>query len=234
MKFISGSTAVLVLAGTLCALAAKAQSVFLDLSPQTSPVVSAAASAVGASTMRYYTRGHGSAASPTLHQALVEPPARPSPAAAAALGFTRSPAVTQNVNQKIVTALAPHVPPDKRPRLKQIVDSGELMRSFADLLGQFGYSPDNLGDVMTAYVIMSWETIHNGDATRFPQGIAAVHERVRAAMAMLNVIGRERLLKNGDTAGLRALEQNVRQQTRDYGLDLGDLALTSHGFVRTN
>lgn len=239
--------------------AARAQSTFLDLSPQTSPVVTTALSNVGASAMSYYTHGAG-ASHPSLADALVTPPRaaptqEPDPAALRALTFSPSPEVTQDTNRQIAAALASHVPAANHARLEQLVDSGELPRAFDDLLGKFGYDPDDLGDVMTAYIIIAWETIHDGDATRYPRGMDAVRRRVRYAMAtnprtatfsdaqkqnfaevlaymaMLNVIGRKRLQAAGDSAGLQQLEQNVRAQTRAYGLDLGALQLDDNGFV---
>lgn len=242
----------------LHARAASAQT-YLDLSPQTSPVVTTALSNVGASAMSYYTRGAG-ASHTSLGNALLEPrramlEQSPSAAALRSLAFTPSPAVTQDTNRQIAAALAAHVPAADRARLAKLVNSGELPHAFDNLLRQFNYSPDDLADVMTGYIILSWETIHDSDATRYPRGIEAVRQRVRHAMAtnphtasfsnaqkqslsevlaymsMLNVIGRKRLQASGNTSGLRQLEQNVRAQTDAYGLDLGALQLTDDGFV---
>lgn len=239
--------------------AARAQSTFLDLSPQTSPVVTTALSNVGTSAMSYYTHGAGVNRT-SLADALAAPPhaataQAPDAAALGTLTFAPSPGVTQDTNRQIVAALAAHVPAANRGKLEQLVASGELPRAFDGLLGKFGYNPDDLGDVMTAYIIIAWETIHDGDATRFPRGMEAVRQRVRDAMAtnphtatlsdaqkqnfaevlaymaMLDVVGRKRLQASGDAAGLRQLEQNVRAQTRGYGLDLGALQLTDRGFV---
>lgn len=237
-----------------------ASQTYLDLSPQTSPVVNTPAAFPTIPAMGYYTRRHGASAHQSLEDALTTSSLRsslpdPDPAALQQLDFTPSRTTTQEVNEKIIAALAPHVPVEKRPQLRQLVDSGELPLAFAKLLSKFGYSPDNLADVMTAYIILSWETIHNGDATQYPRGIEAVHQRVRHAMAMnpntgkfsnaekqgfaqdltymvmLNVVDRKRLRKNGDTAKLRQLEQSVSDQTKGYGLDLDVLQLTDKGFV---
>lgn len=248
-----------VLACTVATPAAVAQSVYLDLSPQTSPVVNTALASVGASSMSYYTRGASAGARGSLAHALVESGAPVLPATGAmdfdSLDFAPSAAVTRDTNQRIVRALAPHVHAANRTKLQQLVDSGELLQSFDALLSKFNYRPNNLADVMTAYIILSWETIHDADATRFPHGIDAVHQRVRYAMAanphtaaftdaqkqgfaqvlaymaMLNVVDRKRLQASGDSGKLHQLEQNVDAQTRNDGLDLGALQLTDTGFV---
>jgi len=173
------------------------------------------------------------------------------------LTFRPSPEVTDAVNRQLTEATT-RKNADAGHRLGTLLASGRLQRTFAELLGKFGYSPDNIADVMTAYLILSWETVHNGDATRYPRGIQIVHQRVLHAlaanpeiasisdaekqkfsetladMAMLSTTARKQLLQSGDTTRLKQLENNVRQTTLKLGIDVAALKLTSKGFVRTS
>ncbi|HZY62002.1 MAG TPA: DUF6683 family protein, partial [Edaphobacter sp.] len=175
-------------------------------------------------------------------------------AATQSLSFQGTQAVTRAVNQKLVDAISEQQP-SVRPRAEKLFRSGVLTRTFDDLLAKYGYSPNNLADVMTAYLVLSWETVHNGDATRYPQGIEAVHEQMRDALAanpqvarfddaqkqemaetladlaMMSTIARKQLLKSGDTARLQQLEENVRKNVLVFGVDLGTVSLTNRGFA---
>jgi hypothetical protein len=177
------------------------------------------------------------------------------PSSPSVLLFRPSPETTQQVNAQLVANVAQR-DGAAAAQLDKLLASGTLRQRLAELLGKFGYSPDNLADVMTAYLILSWETVRNGDATRYPQGIAVVHRRLRDALAanpkvaalsdsqkqgfaetladlaMLDTIVRKQLLKSGDTARLRQLEQRTRQATLKLGVDVGALQLTDRGFVR--
>lgn len=173
------------------------------------------------------------------------------------LSFRATPAITEALNKKFIAAISAQQP-SARAQAEKLFNSGTLTRTFDDLLAKFGYSPDNLADVMTAYMILSWETVHNGDATQYPRGIAAIHQRMRHALAgnpqfatfsdaqkqefaetladlaMLSTIARKQMLAKGDAAQLQQLEQNVRETALELGVDVGKLQLTNQGFVAAN
>lgn len=170
--------------------------------------------------------------------------------------FKATPTITENLNNRFITAISAQQP-SARARTAKLFSSGILAKTFDDLLAKFGYSPDNLADVMTAYLILSWETVHNGDATQYPRGIQAVHQHMRYALAsnpqvatfsdaqkqefaetladlaMLSTIARKQLLAKGNTSQLQQLEQGVRETTLKLGVDVGNLQLTDNGFIPT-
>ena len=251
--------AIVVCSGWMYAPRACSQNAYVDLSPQTSPVVNVANTMTGAASMGYYTHGPGAAMRGALVDAFTRSDDRDATAHAAlrALTFAPSIAVTRRVEQKFIAELGAKLPAQK-PGIQELFDSGVLDATFASLLAKFGYSSDNLADVMTAYVILSWETVHNGDATQHPRGIAAVHRRIRnalasdprvgafsdvekqefaetlATMAMLDTLARRQLLAGHDTAQLLQLERGVREATLALGIDVGKLQLTDAGFVTTH
>lgn len=243
-----------------CAAGApQANAQVLDLSPQTSPVVGIASTMTGVAAMSHYTRPHGADLARSFSEALAGPSGQgerpmPSPAALRRLRFVPSPAITRQVDDRFIADVGAKLP-QRTAEVRKLFDSGVLERTFAELLGKFGYSPNDLADVMTAYIILSWETVHDGDATRYPQGIEAVHRRLRRALAdspgvggfsdaqkqefaetladqaMISTIARKQLIAQNDTARLRQLERGVRDATLQLGVDVGRLELTNRGFV---
>jgi len=172
----------------------------------------------------------------------------------AALDFRSDPAVTRTVNARFADLLG-SLQPDKREQIASELDSGAMQTKFAELLSSYGYSNRNLADVMTAYLIIAWEVVHNKDATQFINGIGTVHVNMRSALShsqnvreltdaqkqelaetlgnltMLAAVAKNTLVQRGDTEHLALLQENVRATTQKFGVDLASVRLTDQGFV---
>jgi hypothetical protein len=172
----------------------------------------------------------------------------------ATLDFRPDQAVTRVVNARFVNLLG-NLQPDQRNRIAGELDSGVMQTKFSQLLSSYGYSSRNLADVMTAYLVIAWEVVHNQDATRYIDGIGIVHNQMRAALAqspnvrglsdaqkqevaetlgnlgMLAAVAKRALIERGDNASLGQLQQNVRSTTQKFGVDLASVQLTDAGFV---
>lgn len=170
----------------------------------------------------------------------------------AALGCSRNPAITTQINTSLANGLSQATGVD-RDRLLGELNSGEIQSEHARLLRQFGMNPDNLGDVMAAYWIGMWEIV-NG---REPNGreVSAAYRQLQAIfvsnpqlaslsdadkqrtaetlgnMMMFGYIAYIQLKNSGDSAGLQQLQQDVYGFTKQQGLDLRALNLTDRGFV---
>lgn len=177
------------------------------------------------------------------------------PGTLASLTFTSSPEITRAINTLFIDSLSKNYP-EQSAQVKKIFQSGSLLTLFDNLLQKFNFSPNNLGDVFTAFIILSWEVVNNGDATQYPKGIVATRERVTAALArnkrikaldneskqkmaeafadlaMLNTLARKELIREKDTARLWRLEKTVQKTVDGMGLDLSKLQLTNQGFVK--
>lgn len=171
-----------------------------------------------------------------------------------ALDFRPDASVTRTVNARFATLLG-NLQPDKRDQIASEFDSGALQAKFSELLTSYGYSSLNLADVMTAYLIIAWEVVHNKDATRYLNGIGIVHNSMRSALShspnvgalsdaqkqelaetlgnltMLAAVAKNTLVQRGDTQSLGLLQENVRTTTQKFGIDLGTVQLTEQGFV---
>jgi len=172
----------------------------------------------------------------------------------AALDFRPDAEVTRTVNARFADLLG-SLQPDKRDQIAAELDSGALQAKFAQLLASYGYSSRNLADVMTAYLIIAWEVVHNQDATRYINGIGTVHVSMRKALSrspsvrdlsdaqkqelaetlgnltMLAAVAKNALVQRGDTDNLALLQENVRTTTQKFGVDLASVQLTDQGFV---
>lgn len=175
----------------------------------------------------------------------------------AQLVFHSSAAVSRKLNAKFVNAIAAKHP-ELRSQAKKVFGSGKLQQIFQQVLHKVGYSPNNLADVMAAYLIVAWETANNADATQYPQGIAVVRRRMRQAladnktltsfsdaqkqefaeilgnMATLDMLARKQFLAQHNDRQLKQLEAGVRHTASGFGVDVSELQLTDHGFVATH
>lgn len=189
----------------------------------------------------------------TLQHALSRPaPAsEPSDAAIRTLSFRHDPEVSARVRQSVLDHMAGQ--PDG-PAL-DAVRSGKLLDAFDRLLRQYAYSPDNLGDVLAAYLIISWEIVNDRDSTKVRAGLKAVRRQLivplaklpkymsmsdaekqsqaerTAYMTMIAVGASESLKQAGDATRLQALQKSVRAGALESGIDLEKLELTDGGLV---
>lgn len=171
-----------------------------------------------------------------------------------ALDFRPDASVTRTVNARFTDMLAA-IQPDRRDQIAAELDSGQLQAQFASLLSSYGYSSRNVADVMTAYLVIAWEVVHNADATAHIDGIGVIHRTMQKSLAhspsmrtltdaqkqelaetlgnltMLAAVAKNTLVQRGDTEGLATLQDGVRTTTRRFGIDLAPLRLTDQGFT---
>ncbi len=194
----------------------------------------------------------------TLQSSLDAALSRPAPAQAPAeavrtLSFTRDNAVTAREREAIIAHLAEQ---PGAAEMTPAIRSGKLMQSFDRLLQRYGYSPQNLGDVLAAYLVISWEIVNAADSNDQPAGQKAVRRQLAGALAAVPSIAKmsdaqkqsqaERTayltmlagtayqgLKGGSNpAQLANLQRSVRNDLLKSGVDLKRLSLTDGGLVK--
>jgi hypothetical protein len=173
----------------------------------------------------------------------------------ALLSFVPSPGISARVRESVIDSAIKTDPSLDRAKLEEGFANNQVLKSFAELLANYGYSSTNLADVMTAYYVVCWEVVNGTDASGNSGGISAVNAQLKGAllanlnfqrlpdtdkqqvaevMAYQTVIvasAKNELIKRGDQAGLQRLRQSVRQGVLQMGVDLSRLKLTSQGFV---
>jgi len=180
------------------------------------------------------------------------PQAAPRPAN---LSFRPSAAVTSQVNARILAAIRQNSPDVDIAGLKQALDSGQLHGTFAQLLRSAGFSPTDLADVLTGYLVISWEVVNGEDSRRHAGGYAVVRDRLRHSLAadprvarmndadkqqfaetlevlaILAAATRDGLNQAGQPQKLQALREGVRRAGQNLGIDFRQIAFTDSGFV---
>lgn len=164
------------------------------------------------------------------------------------LAFHYNPAVTSNVRAYYVSQL-------NAQTLATMPTYDTLIDRFDQRFAQYGYSKHNIGDTFAGYLIISWEIIHNADASNTPRGIRRVREAVcqileqRGKAARLSEENKqkysellksiselvvEQSRKNRQANNLKADEQlknQVSQAPLKLGIDLRRYRLTEQGFT---
>lgn len=130
-----------------------------------------------------------------------------------------------------------------------------LINRFDQRFAEYGFSKHNVGDTVAGYLIISWEIIHDADASNSPQGIRRVREAVcqiieqkgKAAkfsdeqkqkyseliksISELVAEQSRRNLRANNQAAEAQLRNQVAQAPLKLGIDLRRLQLTEHGFI---
>lgn len=173
----------------------------------------------------------------------------------ARLDFTASPAVTRRNNDRMAQALSQGASGMDPAAVRQVLDSGALQAEFARLLGGAGFSPTNLADVLTGYLVISWEVVSGEDSRAHAAGYAVLRDRLRASLAssaaiatmtdadkqqtaetlevlaMLAAVANNGIRQGGNTAQLPQLRDGVWRTAQTFGVDLRQIAFTDQGFV---
>ncbi|WP_052121701.1 DUF6683 family protein [Inquilinus limosus] len=174
-----------------------------------------------------------------------------SEASLAALQFHPSAEVSRSVLDRIARQFGGRQPDAYRQAL---VRDGVLAR-FDGLLRQLGYDSHDVADAYTAYLVLSWEVVNNGDAMQYRSGIDALRRSMRQALArtprftsmtdaqkqemaetfgylaMIAVATRDDLRRKGDEAGLSRLRDGVTGMAQRMGVNLRAIKMTPQGFV---
>ncbi len=171
-----------------------------------------------------------------------------------ALTFIRNPEVVARERGVMLARIADQGGSDSG--LYRAVESGRMLRTFDELLRRHGYSPDDLGDVLAAYLVLAWEVVNEADASRQPEGIRAVRRQLGPAlvtlphlagldnearqvraqrtsyMAMVATLNYQAFKAARDDARLSALKEEVADQVRtSAGIDLRRYTLVEGGLV---
>lgn len=198
------------------------------------------------------------ASAQSLKSALDGALSRPAPAQAPAdavrkLDFARDAAVTAREREAFVARIADQPGGDA---MASAIRSGKLMGEFDRLLRRYGYSPQNLGDVLAAYLVICWEIVNEADSNTQPAGQRAVRRQLAGALASVPDIAKlsdaqkqaqaertayltmvagsayQELKRAGQRERIADLQRNVRADLLKSGVDLRTLDLTSGGLVK--
>ncbi|MDY6850397.1 MAG: DUF6683 family protein [Thermodesulfobacteriota bacterium] len=157
------------------------------------------------------------------------------------------------VGVRVRKTLVASVPAAQRAEVQRALSDDAILREFDRVIGNFGYSVDNLADVMTSYYVMMWEIVNDQEVSRniiravhaqMLQGLAGNAEAVAlsdkdkqetaetmAYMAAIAGGAANQLKQNGDTRSLTALRESVYQAVLKQGIDLRAIKLGSNGFA---
>lgn len=157
------------------------------------------------------------------------------------------------VGVRVRKTLVASVPAAQRAEVQRALSDDAILREFDRVIGNFGYSVDNLADVMTSYYVMMWEIVHDHEVSRniiravhaqMLQGLAGNAEAVAlsdkdkqetaetmAYMAAIAGGAANQLKQNGDTRSLAALRESIHQAVLKQGIDLRAIELSANGFA---
>lgn len=189
-----------------------------------------------------------------LQQAVSQPaPAEVDARAVDTLSFRRDAAVSTRVEQETIQALGRN--PGQIADLEKVIGSGDMLREFDKILRRYGYDPNNLGDVLAAHLLISWEVVNDRDSRQSPAGqravrrqlmgplaavpeIAAMSDAAKQAQAertayltMISALTYQSLKRDGNRQALTALSSSVREGLRNNGVDLQRVSLGEGGLV---
>lgn len=189
-----------------------------------------------------------------LQQAISRPaPAQVDAQAVETLSFRRDAAVSARVQQETIRAFGRN--PQQVADLEKIIGSGEMLREFDKILRRYGYDPTNLGDVLAAHLLISWEVVNDRDSRQSPAGQRAVRRQLigplaavrevaamsdadkqaqaerTAYLTMVSALTYQSMKREGNRQALTALSANVRQGLQGNGVDLQRVSLGDGGLV---
>ena len=164
------------------------------------------------------------------------------------LAFRANPAVTNTVRAYYVSHL-------NAAQLANTPGYDTLIDRFDQRFDSYGFSRHNVGDTVAGYMIITWEILHNADASNTPEGIRRVRAAVgqilerRGKAARLTSENKQKIsellkcvVELGSEAARRAHQANnqaaIQQvQTQlgrpllNLGVNLWQFRLTDRGFV---
>jgi len=170
-------------------------------------------------------------------------------------GFTPSASATRAAREKLATALADVQPATNRAMILRELNSGVLQAEFSRLLRSRRMTPHDMADVMTTFLVITWEVASGVDSRPFAAGYGALRNALRAEMAvdpdwkaldsaqkqeaaetmtvlaMLALATRETLVLQEDAARQQQLRAQVRDAVQAFGIDLDQVQFTDAGFV---
>jgi hypothetical protein len=201
---------------------------------------------------------HAADGDAAVQRALQQAVSRPAPAqvdaqAVQTLSFRRDPAISARVQQETIQAFGRNT--QQVADLEKVIGSGELLRQFDGILRRYGYDPANLGDVLAAHLLISWEVANDRDSARVPDGQRAVRRQLigplaavpqiagmsdaakqaqaerTAYLTMVSALSYQTMKRQGNREALAALASGVRKGLQGNGIDLQRIELTDDGLV---
>ncbi|WP_337243313.1 DUF6683 family protein [Luteimonas sp. gir] len=201
---------------------------------------------------------HAADGDAAVQRALQQAVSRPAPAqvdanAVQTLSFRRDPAISARVQQETIQAFGRNT--QQVADLEKVIGSGELLRQFDGILRRYGYDPTNLGDVLAAHLLISWEVANDRDSARVPDGqravrrqligplaavpqIAGMNDAAKQAQAertayltMVSALSYQTMKRQGNREALATLASGVRRGLQGNGIDLQRIELTDGGLV---
>lgn len=173
-----------------------------------------------------------------------------------AAGFIPNASATRAARERLATALAALQPATSRATILQELNSGVIQAEFARQLRAARMTPHDMADVMTGFLVTSWEVASGKDAAPQALGYSALRNALRAEMAadpawkalssaqkqdaaetmtvlaMLALATRQSLALHKDQAGQEQLRAGVRDAVQaSYGVDLSSVEFTQAGFI---
>ncbi|UNK42298.1 hypothetical protein MNO14_15390 [Luteimonas sp. S4-F44] len=202
--------------------------------------------------------GQGADGDAAVQRALQQAVSRPAPAqvdaqAVQTLSFRRDRAISERVQQETIQAFGRD--PQQVADLEKVIGSGELLRQFDGILRRYGYDPTNLGDVLAAHLLISWEVANDRDSARVPEGQRAVRRQLigplaavpqiagmsdaakqaqaerTAYLTMVSALSYQTMKRQGNREALAALASAARKGLQGSGIDLQRIELTDDGLV---
>ena len=172
---------------------------------------------------------------------------------ASKLTFIRSEHLSQSIQNNFISTIANEQPASKT-KLEKIFEGNKLRSEFDRLLESYGYSAQNLADIMTAYLVISWQVV-NGRDYNDKKGFDSVRKMLRGNLlsgtylqtatdsdkqtisetfgyqAMLTMKTYRTLAAGNKKDQLDQFKNIVYTNLKESGLDLRNVELTSNGFI---
>jgi hypothetical protein len=164
------------------------------------------------------------------------------------LAFRANPAVTNTVRTYYVSHL-------NAATLANTPSYDKLINRFDQRFDNYGFSRHNVGDTVAGYMIITWEILHNADASNTPEGIRRVRaavgqilerrgkaarltnenkQKVSELMKMMAELGNVAISQARQANNQAAIQQVQTQLGRpllNLGINLWQFRLTDRGFV---
>ena len=157
--------------------------------------------------------------------------------------------------QKNYMASMTKIQPELKGTLDRYFENNKLRNQFDALLTGYNYSPTDMADVVTAYLVISWQIVNNKNFED-KNGFNAVRNWVQDILlksdqlavmdnatkqlyaeaysyqTMLCFNSYKELSSKRNQKGLEQLKSNLYKSVKDSFLDLKSVKLTSKGFVK--
>lgn len=184
-----------------------------------------------------------------------DPSAMSRPATSVDTRYRASQTVSNRVRGQFADFLA-RTDPANADRLRQTVQQRDLLGLWEKHVSADGLRPGDVADAMAAYWVQNWQIANNvpltnriqvqaarrqvyralGSNPRFPQLDDAGKQEI-AEVFMLNLVAQGSAFSDATSRGDKDLSRRlsdaaVARFRREMGVDLRQIALTEHGFVR--